>query len=157
MFTSTKTPHAQHAFLNSKGAENKHLAPALLKVCHDVLDQSHPVHLNIIKALEGIVGVVDIFDKAGIYLETSEYYMALKKAETFFEHYDWLHSWAVAEDRNLFHVVMKHHTFLHLVQNSRFLNPRHHCCFKSEDFVGKISKVTASVAMAVKSSKLSLK
>ena len=157
MFTSTKTPHAQHASLNSKGAENKHLAPALLKVCLDVLDQSHPVHLHIIKALEGIVGVVDIFDKAGIYLESSEYYMALAKAETFFEHYDWLHEWAVAEDRNLFHVVMKHHTFLHLVQNSRYLNPRHHCCFKSEDFVGKISKVTASVAMGVKSSKLSLK
>lgn len=157
MFTKARSPHSEHAFLNAKGAECKHLAPALLKVCLDALDPDNPVHSNIIKALEGLVGLVQTFDNAGMYLDTGEYLLALRKAEVFLEHYDWLHEWALAENRKLFHVVVKHHTFEHLVQNSKYLNPRFHWCFKSEDFVGKISRLTHSVSMATRSTKLSLK
>ena len=56
-----------------------------------------------------------------------------------------------------FHIVLKRHTFYHLVQNSKFLNPRFHWCFKSEDFVGRISRLTHSVSMGVKATRLSLK
>ena len=57
----------------------------------------------------------------------------------------------------LFHIVMKHHTMLHLVENAWFLNPRVTWCFKSEDYVGKISHIGHSVSMGVRSTRLSEK
>ena len=57
----------------------------------------------------------------------------------------------------MFHVVIKFHTFLHLIQGAKFLNPRFHWCFRSEDFVGKVAKVGHSVSMGTKSTRLSLK
>ena len=52
---------------------------------------------------------------------------------------------------------MKHHTFQHLLENAKFLNPKTHWTFSSEDFVGKMSILTASVSPGVSSTRLSLK
>ena len=67
--------------------------------------------------------------------------------------------WRRAKDagRSFFHIVVKHHTFQHLVLNARHLNPRCHWNFKSEDFVGQVSKLTHSISMGVSSPKLSSK
>ena len=50
---------------------------------------------------------------------------------------------------------MKHHTFLHLIENAQFLNPKYTWCFKSEDYVGKVSHIAHSVSMEIRSTKLS--
>ena len=81
----------------------------------------------------------------------------MQHAETFFDSYQALNDWALAKARLLIHIVMKHHTFLHLIENARFLNPRWTWCFKSEDYVGKISHIAHSVSMGVRSTKLSQK
>ena len=98
-----------------------------------------------------------LFDKAEIFLTADEYKDALEKAEAFLDNYSWLNKWALEKERNLFHIVIKHHTIWHLVLNSKYLNPRCHWCFKSEDFVGRISQVTHSMSMSVRSTKLSTK
>jgi hypothetical protein len=61
------------------------------------------------------------------------------------------------QNRMSFHIVAKHHGFLHLVWNSKFLNPKLHWCFKGGDFVGQVSKLTHSVSMGVSSVRLSNK
>jgi hypothetical protein len=61
------------------------------------------------------------------------------------------------EGRKNFNIVMKSHTFQHLVENSKFLNPKTHWTFSSEDFVGKISIVASSVSPGVSSTKISAK
>ena len=114
MFTKVKSPHSEYAFLNAKGSECKHLAPALLWVCRQVLDASDPVDQHIVRCLEGLTGVVQIFDNAGPFLTNTEYEAALGKAEQHLVCYDWLNKWAVENERMLFHIVIKHHTFLHL-------------------------------------------
>ena len=157
MFTNPKTPHASHPFLNAKGGECKHLGPALLQVCKAVLDPGVEVDTWIVQSLASICELVSLLDKAGMYLSGTEYTEALKHAESFLDHYDALNKWALEKGRLLFHVVTKFHTFLHLIENARFLNPRFHWCFKSEDFVGKVAKVGHSVSMGTKSTKLSLK
>ena len=40
MFTNPQSPWKDWAFLSTKGAEKKHLTPALLKVCKNLLDGS---------------------------------------------------------------------------------------------------------------------
>ena len=112
-------------------------APALLAVCKQVLSEANEVDNHIVAALENIVQLTDLFDQCHMFLTPAEHSLALQKAELFLDNYDWLNKWALEEGRKLFHIVIKHHTFLHLVQNSKFLNPRFHWCFKSEDFVGK--------------------
>ena len=157
MFTKTKTPHAAYAFLTAKGAECKHLAPALLSVCRSILDLGNIVDQHIVAALEKVSQLVDLFDAASMFLKDEEYEAALRKAEDFLDSYDWLNKWALEHERKLFHVTIKFHTFWHLVVNSKCLNPRFHWCFKSEDFVGRISHITHSVSMSVRSTRLSLK
>lgn len=91
------------------------------------------------------------------FLTPEEHAVTLEKAEQFFDNYAWLNNWAREEGKPLFHIVIKFHTLLHLIQGSKFLNPRFVWCFKSEDFVGKISRLAHSVSMAVRSTRLSLK
>ena len=157
MFTKVKEPHVNWAFLGAKGAECKHLAPALLSFCKKALDVDNNVDQHIIASLDAMCSLVDVIDGASMFLSPVEYGLALEKAELFLDNYDWLNLWAKGQDRRLFHIVIKFHMFWHLIQNSQFLNPRFVWCFKSEDFVGKVSRLTHSVSMAVRSTRLSLK
>ena len=62
-----------------------------------------------------------------------------------------------AQGRKSFHKVHKHHMFVHLIQEAKYLNPRFHWCFKAEDYVGHLAKLTHSVSMGVRSTRLSQK
>ena len=67
------------------------------------------------------------------------------------------HIWSLGTDRKSFNIVAKYHSFVHLVWNSRFLNPKLQRCFKGEDFVGQMSRLTHSVSMGVSATRLSNK
>ena len=157
MFTKEKSPHSQHAFLTAKGAECKHLALPLKKVCMEVFDSCNALEQKMMTALECLISVSDIFDVADVIPSREEWCEMMRKAEMFFDSYQALNDWAVEQGRLLFHIVMKHHTLLHLVENARFLNPRITWCFKSEDYVGKVSHICHSVSMGVRSTRLSEK
>jgi len=157
MFTQEKTPHAQRPFLTAKGGECKHLAPALLLVCRKILNNANEVDQHIVLALESICNLVKLFDTCPMFLSPEDHVSAMELAKEFLDSYDWLNKWALEKGTLLFHVVIKFHTFMHLVRNSKFLNPRFHWCFKSEDFVGRISKLAHSVSMGTKSTHLSVK
>ena len=157
MFTNPKSPHVQHPFLNAKGAECKHLAPALLQVCTSILDSRNQVDSHIVKALQGICNLTALFDGCSMFLSDGEYQLALRHAEVFLDSYDFLHKWALEKGSMLFHITIKFHTFWHLVKNSRHLNPRFHWCFKSEDFVGKVSQLGFSVSMGTSAPRMSVK
>jgi hypothetical protein len=157
MFTDKARPHAKHPFLNAKGSECKHLGSALLDVCKALLDVNDVVDQHIVKSLDMVCSLVDLLDNADMFLTRLEYIEALKKAEAFLDSYDFLNKWALEKGRLLFHIVIKFHTFWHLIKNAEHLNPRFHWCFKSEDFVGKVSKLAHSVSMGTRSTKLSTK
>ena len=50
----------------------------------------------------------------------AEYGEALAKAESFLQYHAWLNKWSFEKGRLSFHVMIKFHTFYHLVQNSQF-------------------------------------
>jgi hypothetical protein len=158
MVCSVKAPHASFPGFHAKAAETKHFAPALLAVCRRVFDPASEVHDKMVKALASVCDLAKLFDAADMYLTTGEFNQALSLAESFLDHYAWLHTWAEEHDRKLFHTgPLKFHTFWHLALNSKYLNPRVHWTFRNEDYVGRISTLTHSISMGVKATKLSLK
>ena len=157
MFCDVAKPHKHFAKLDCKGAEMKHLCVALLPVIKNMLDRKQEQHRDMLSALQCMVDLIQLFDRIGIFPSTKEYMQARNLEKRFFAHYDSLNIWAQENDRLLFHLVMKHHTLHHMVMDSQFLNPRDCWNFRAEDFVGKTSRLGASVAMGVKSTKMSQK
>ena len=67
MFCSDpKKPWANHPFLNSKGGESKHLAPAV-PVCKQMLDCDNPVDQHIVEALESMCALVRLFMRLALF------------------------------------------------------------------------------------------
>ena len=135
----------------------KHFCNAFLPVVKALLDPSTAEHKDMIDCLQAMVGLVELFDSIGYFPTSKQYSKARDLEKRFFHHYSNLSQWADKNGRLLFHVVMKPHTFHHLVRDSCFLNPKYCWNFRSEDFVGKISRLGASVAMGVKSTRMSQK
>jgi hypothetical protein len=158
MICSIKTPHASFPGFHAKAAETKHFGNALLQVMRKVLDATSAVHQHMLEALASMCDLSKLFDAADIYLTTEQSDKAAALAEAFLDHYTWLHEWAEAEGRKLFHTgPLKFHTFWHLVLNARYLNPRFHWTFRNEDYVGRVSQLTHSISMGVRATKLSSK
>ena len=112
---------------------------------------------KMISAATSLEKLVALWEEAGPVPTSAEFSTSLSLGKGFLDDYAWLSQWSFESDRNSFHIVAKHHTFIHLLWNSKFMNPRLQWCFKSEDFVGKTSKVAHSISMGVASSRLSQK
>ena len=144
-----------------KGEQSSALANLLLTLwSHGQLSASliqQLAHMASPEALDCLVNLLSVFDAADMVLTEMEFDQATNLAKRFFDVYDWLHRWAARVDRKLFHITMKFHTGHHLVHDSQHLNRKASWNFRSEDFVGKISRLGGSVAMGVKSTKLSSK
>ena len=78
-------------------------------------------------------------------------------ALVFLAAYSKLSAWAVENDRMLFPRRPKFHYFHHMSLHARYFNPRFSWCFKAEDYVGRMSKVAASVAMGNRVTRVPLK
>ena len=156
MFVAEDKPHAQFPSLHAKGAETKHLLPAMCWVM-DQMDDGSDVHRHIMEGLVAINKFVIVMNSADWVPTPRESRRMLRYAERFLDNYAWLDAWAQQEERLLFHTVPKFHMFHHLAQFSEFLNPRACWCFKAEDWVGKISRIAASCIFGTKSTKLSVK
>lgn len=158
MFCKFDAPWAKYPALSTKAAESKHLAPALLDVCRVALNSGSEVDQHILAALTAMCSLVDLLDQADIFLTDAQSREALNLAYRFLDEYAWLNAWAESEDLLLFNAgALKFHTFFHLIDNARFLNPRFHWTFRNEDFVGKVSLLAHSASMGVRATKLSMK
>ena len=104
-----------------------------------------------------MAALIHVFDEGDVFLTHYEWLRAMEQGNSFSTLYSHLSDWALEKGRNLFNIVMKHHTFQHLLENAKSLDPKTHWTFSSEDFVGKMSILTASVSLGVSSTRLSLK
>lgn len=157
MFTNEKSPHQSHAFLDAKGGECKWLAPALLEVMKKMLGPERDHHAHMIQCVEIMVQLVFLWDSADIFLTEAEEEFTMSLCNSFLQEYTYLNHWAETSGRKLFHIVFKHHTFIHLCLGAAEMNPRFHWCFKSEDFVGAIARLAHSCTSGVASTRLSTK
>ena len=116
MFVTTDKPHKFHPFLNCKGAECKHLLPALEWVCrrslHGRAGKHHETHM--VEALAALSELVALFDIAGYVLSEPQFALAKVLRDNFFTAYDKLHNWALSVESMSFHIVPKFHMFFWL-------------------------------------------
>ena len=77
--------------------------------------------------------------------------------ETFLAHCTALKKEMEEQDRQLYHIVPKHHMAQHLAEAFAYMNPKFYWTFKAEDFVGKISRLGHSCSFGVAKSNLSTK
>ena len=158
MFCDPQKPWARHPVLDCKRAEARRLLPALTPVIQVALaDTDQACERHMVKAATSLEKLVRLWDEMGVFPTDAEYAQSLALAATFLQSYDWLNKWSLEKHRMSFHIVAKLHSFLYLVWDSKYLNPKLHCCFKGEDFVGQVSKLTHSVSMGVSSVRLSTK
>ena len=157
MFCDPAKPHGSHPCLSTKGSEAKHLLLPFLKVSKALLDDTVWHEATMLQAMQEMHNLVELFDLADIVPEAEEHKKAMAFAKGFLDNYSMLNAWALEEGNLLFHKVMKFHTFQHLVENSKHLNPRACWCFQNEHWVGQISQLVFSVSPGVKMTKLSWK
>ena len=157
MFVNVKEPHSSYPALNLKGSESKHFLPAFLEVCQTLLDRAVWQEGCMLDCMQSMQSLVDLYNQADIIPSAQEHEQAMTFAKGFLDTYSFLQEWALEEGRLLFHVVHKFHSFQHLVEGSKHLNPRACWCFANEDYVGRISQLVFSISPGVRSSKLSFK
>ena len=159
MFCDPLAPYKSHPFLGVKAAELKHLAPALLPVLKSLLTDLGKRHEQQMKqCLQAFCDLNDLFDQAPMFLSEEEYNRAWDLGiDQFCGLYADLHDWSILEERNLFHVVHKHHSYQHMILSSKDMNPRFHWNFRSEDYVGAMSRIAHSTAFGLKSTRISCK
>lgn len=157
MFCDPKQPHKTYPSLNIKGSESRHLLPALLRVCRALLDEKLCHEAAMLKCMQHMQDLVSGFDMADIVPTAEEHKQAMSLVKGFLDNYHSLNQWALEKGKLLFHKVYKFHSFQHLVEGSKFLNPAACWCFQNEDFVGKMSQLVFSISPGVKSSRLSWK
>ena len=158
MFTDPKSPWASRASLDCKAGESKHLLPALVPVLEKMFEgTTKPEELHMLSAASSLEKLVSLWDAADLFLTEEQFAQSLTLGKEFLDSYKWLNSWSLEKGRNSFGIVAKFHTFIHLLWNCQFANPRGHWNFRGEDFVGHMSKMAHSVSFGVSSCKISQK
>ena len=133
------------------------MLPAFLVVCRSLLQADVYQERCMLDCMEHLQQVVDLYGDADIVLTTAEWEKVFTLGKGFSDIYSMLNAWAEEEERLLFHKVYKHHALQHMIENSRWLNPRCHWCFSNEDFVGKVNLLTYSISSGVSATRLSVK
>ena len=157
MVCNPKEPHKTFAQLDLKGSETKWFLQAFAPVLAELVSLEKEHEAAMLDAVNDMAALIHLFDEADVFLTNDEWLQAMELGDSFSTQYSHLSDWALEKGRTLFNIVMKHHTFQHLLENAKFLNPKTHWTFSSEDFVGKMSILTASVSPGVSSTRLSLK
>ena len=157
MVCNPKEPHKTFAHLDLKGSETKWFLQAFVPVLAELVSLEQEHEAAMLHAVNHMAALIHLFDEADVFLTNDEWLKAMDLGEKCLSLYSHLSDWALEKGRTLFNIVMKHHTFQHLLENAKFLNPKTHWTFSSEDFVGKMSILTASVSPGVSSTRLSLK
>ena len=116
-----------------------------------------PEERHMISAASSLEKLVAIWDQGDTFLSPSELAKAFDLGQRFLDSYKWLNEWSLEKGKNSFHIVAKHHTFIHSLWNSKFLTPKVQWCFRGEDFVGHVSKLAHSVSFGVSITKFTQK
>ena len=121
MFCDPQKPWAKHPGLDCKGSEARHLLPAFTPVIQAAFAETmEECEEHMVTAATSLEKLVLLWDEIGTFPTPAEYEQGLHLANAFLQSYDWLNKWTLEKDRMSFHIVAKHHSFLHLVWNSKF-------------------------------------
>ena len=140
-------PWVSKASLDCKAGEAKRLPPAPVPVLEKLFEGATEIsEQKMHTAVCSLEKLVQLWCDAGTFLTPREFAKAMSLGKDFLDACKWLHAWSLEKGRNSFAIVAKHHSFIHLLWNSKYMNPTKHMCFLGEDYVGHISKLAHSVS-----------
>ena len=114
------------ASLDIKAGEAKNLLPAIVPVLEKLFGPTMHVReeeRKMISAATSLEKLVALWDEAGTFLSPSQFAKCLALGKEFLLAYKWLNSWSLEKGRNSFAIIAKHHTFIYLLLNSKFMTP----------------------------------
>ena len=155
MLCNPKEPHKSMAQLDLKASETKWFLQAFAPVLQNLVSLEKEHEATMLQAVEDMAKLTDLLDQGDVFLTNGEWLKAMKLGESFLKKYSSLSAWALEKGRS--DETSHFSTFSHLVENAKFLNPKTHWTFSSEDFVGKMSILTSSVSPGVSSTRVSAK
>ena len=118
MICDPSKPWSKHPVLDRKGGESRHLLPALTPVLQSVFARTTEIcEVEMLNAATSLKKLVQLWDDIGLCHTPAEYEEILSFGGSFLKSYAWLNAWSLEKDRMSFHVVAKHHSFLHLLWN----------------------------------------
>ena len=106
-----------------------------------VLQELHDgteLHEHRVRAVACLVKIYRAFKDNGLFLERDVALGAMEDLRVFYEHYHWLACHAVDNGEMNYAVKQKMHTLFHIVDHSKYLNPRFTWCYAYEDFMGTV-------------------
>jgi hypothetical protein len=149
MFCNVKSPHKDYPALKSKASEGKHLLPVLTRMSKETIvsTDAMTVHLHLaFKAIDSFCELIYTSpDVPGEELGAK----AVELVTTFLCEYKWLNEWASKKKKKLFHMVPKFRMLWHMALDFKYLNPRLTWTFKTESYVGEVSRLAHSCYFAV--------
>ena len=125
------------ASFNGKAAESHALIAPLAEVCRSISDGSEYDQIRL-RALDSLETVFRTFRNASMFLTETEYQIAKNALDEHFVYYGYLASKSLEGNRMHYQVITKTHYLWHIVDHSRFLNPRFLWAFDFEDFMGQM-------------------
>ena len=131
MICDPRQPHKEYPKLDCKGAETKHLLAAFLPVLKAMLDADDALHQHMVGALQSMVELVNLIDRADMFPTQEEHLEALNLDKRFCEHYWGLNQWAQENDRKLYHIVWKFHAMHHLIKKKSIFESQVYMEFQS--------------------------
>ena len=129
--------------LKAKAAESRALLFVLESVCED-LDDGSDRDQHRLRALRSLAEMYRIFMAGPLVIPQHDADRALQCLEYFWGHYSWLLKRALSQGFRLYGLYFKFHALWHIVDHSRFINPKRVWCYEFEDFMHVV--VTAAKA-----------
>lgn len=134
-----------YPMLHAKAANCKHLMPFIAELAISAAEQASTIYSRTRAACAWSMAAYHAtLDGAGRYLTADETEKVCSLARGFLDTYQALARMSIDNSRRQWHIVKKHHYFVHSIIDVRRTrkNPRFFTCYADEDFVGRIAAVT---------------
>ena len=134
-----------YPMLHAKAANCKHLMPFIAELAINAAEEASTIYSRTRAACAwSIAAYHATLDGADRILTADETEKVCKLARDFLDTYQALSRMSIDEHRRQWHIVKKHHYFVHSIIDIRRTrkNPRFFTCYADEDFVGRIAAVT---------------
>ena len=128
---------------HQKGARVRKFIPVACKLAGEKRDDSdHGKHRH--ELLLALKEMYELLGKEGFKWQTQEHAQFQAACEKCMKHYQWLAKEAVSRKEFLWSVVQKHHMSQHLVEQSKFISPRHFHTYGGEGFMKTMKKLAGA-------------
>ena len=97
------------------------------------MDSGSDRDMHRVMALEHLVQMYEIFQRADLVLTDAEADGAMAAYQTYLVHYNELLQLSLDRKERNYNLVFKHHHMWHIVDHARFINPRYIWCYEFED------------------------